>query len=223
MKTFKTLATAAAVSLSTSASATVLTFDQIDVANDVAINQSYGDRVTGGSDAVGSYGTAGGATGNVVVEYFNLGPNESLLWTTGYNDLENVLFVEPDGTAEPIALRFTADAGYNVVLNSFTIGNFGGAVTLPNIRVSDGTSNLLDVDNFALEATSGDASIFEPGAQGQELTLFVDLFGLGGNSDNIGLDNISFSQIAVSAVPLPAGLPLMLGGFGLLAWMRRRS
>ena len=223
MKTFKTLATAVAVSLSTSASATVLTFDQIDVADNAAINQSYGDRVTGGSDAVGSYGTAGGATGNVVVEYLNLGPNESLLWTTGYNDLENVLFVEPDGTAEPIALRFTADAGYNVVLNSFTIGNFGGAVTLPNIRVSDGTSNLLDVDNFALEATSGDASIFEPGAQGQELTLFVDLFGLGGNSDNIGLDNISFSQIAVSAVPLPAGLPLMLGGFGLLAWMRRRS
>lgn len=64
--------------------------------------------------------------------------------------------------------------------------------------------------------------MFSPGVEGRQLTLFVDIFGLGGNSDNVGLDNISFSQVAVSAVPLPAGFTLLLGALGLLALGRRR-
>jgi len=120
MNTSKLIA-AAGISLTaalftTTASATVLTFDQVGITNGITVDQDYGDRVTGASDLSGSYGTAGGATGNVVVEYLNLGPNVSLLWTGGYNDLDNVLYVEPDGTADPMAIRFTADAGYNVVL-----------------------------------------------------------------------------------------------------------
>ena len=156
----KLLAFAAAISFVAAGQtqATVLTFDQIGAGNGTDIDQNYGDRVTGTSDAAGSYGAGGGATGNIVVEYLNIGANDTELWTTGYNDLVNVLYVEPDGTPDPIAVRFTADAGYNVVLDSFTIGNFGSAVTLPNIRVSDGTSNLLDIDDFALESTSGEAS-----------------------------------------------------------------
>lgn len=228
MNTSKLIA-AAGISLTaalftTTASATVLTFDQVGITNGITVDQDYGDRVTGASDLSGSYGTAGGATGNVVVEYLNLGPNVSLLWTGGYNDLDNVLYVEPDGTADPMAIRFTADAGYNVVLNEFTIGNYGGAVTLPNIRVSNGNTSLFSIDNFALASTSGSASVFSPNVQGQELTLIVDLFGLGGSSDNIGLDNISFSQIVVAAVPLPAGSLLLLSGLsGFAAFNRRKQ
>ncbi len=55
----------------------------------------------------------------------------------------------------------------------------------------------------------------------QELSIHIDTTGLGGNSDNIGLDNIQFSQTAV--VPVPAAMWLFgTGVIGLLSIVKRK-
>lgn len=48
------------------------------------------------------------------------------------------------------------------------------------------------------------------------------LFGFGGRTDTIRFNNTSFTA-EVSAVPVPAGLPLLVTGLGAVAWMRRRK
>ena len=60
---------------------------------------------------------------------------------------------------------------------------------------------------------------FSPNVTATSLRMTVDVSGLGGNSDNVGFDNIQFSQgLAVSSVPGPvAALP-----FALLALRRRQ-
>jgi len=53
------------------------------------------------------------------------------------------------------------------------------------------------------------------------LELFVNTAPLGRLSDNIGLDNIVFSQQQVSPVPLPAAVWLFLTAFGALVGVKR--
>ncbi len=56
-----------------------------------------------------------------------------------------------------------------------------------------------------------------PNIFGESLTIAINTAGLGGNSDNIALDNIQFSQ--VSAVPVPAAFWLF--GSGLIGLIGR--
>jgi hypothetical protein len=57
------------------------------------------------------------------------------------------------------------------------------------------------------------------------ITIVVDSTGLGGSTDNIGLDNITFSESEVTAgVPEPGSLILVsLGAPILYLLLRRRS
>src|SRR5688500_9184563 len=144
-----------------------------------------------------SYGAAGGFTPDAVVDYIGKGTQQDVnFWPTGYNQLVNVAEYEPDG-APGYQVRLTADPGFLVRLESFDVGNFGGQITIPAIRVLDQSGQpLFSQTNFVLGASSGPHSnfTFSLALMDSSLTIDFDLSGLGGNSDNVGLDNVRFGQ-----------------------------
>jgi len=213
---------------SVNAFATSLTFELVDCQTDrCLVDQDYGDRVVGTSDAVGSYGAAGGNTPNVTVEYVPTDGRDSLShWTTGYNELENVLYNEQDG-ALGFSVIFTADPGFEVTLESLNVGNFGPALNSSigqSLQIFGENMEQLFTQELELErgvASSGNSLLISAGVSGRVLELFVNTAPLGRLSDNIGLDNIVFSQQQVSPVPLPAAVWLFLTAFGALVGVKR--
>ncbi len=200
------------------AGASVLIFDISGFNDGDFLDENYGDRVTTTTSGNFTYGSTGGFTPNVEVAYN--GADDLSLWTTGYNELTNVAYFEPESGAG-YSITFTADPGYFVSLLSFNLGNFGVSVTLPNLQVQNQLGDILfNQDDVVLNSSSGSSSFFDLGtsATGAELTLFIDTTGLGGNSDNVGIDNIVFSQVAV---PEPSSVLLAILGMSA-CFLRRR-
>jgi len=217
-----TLTTVVCLLLSIPAHATVLTFDIAGATNPSTMPQSYGDAVTATNMGSFSYGALGGFTPNVSVSYESATGGELNFWSTGYNDLVNVLENEADGEIG-YSITFTADPGFRVVLESLDMGNWGAAITVPGMEIKNGSgSTLANYPSILLadSATQSHAS-FTPSVQGQTLVLHVDTTGLSTNSDNVGLDNIQFSQVVV---PEPAAACLVATALlGLLPLRSRRS
>ena len=147
------------------ASATLLTFDQarnatgtqvVPIQAGANVPQDYGDRVTGSPMTVPggafTYGNGGeGFTPNVVVDYFS--GNRVSLWTTGYGDLENVLFAGQG--ANSLNLRFTADAGYEVLLFDFALAGWPTSdYTIDAVTVTGGGATLFAENDVPVQ---GDA------------------------------------------------------------------
>ena len=183
--------------------------------------QGYGDRVTSTTNGVFSYGAGGGFTPNVVVDYMKLGSLAELsFWTSGYSDLTNILYNEPDGD-DSYTVRFVADSGFLVRLDSFDLGNFGVAVTLPGLSIVDGLGNsLFSSSSIPVGAADVPHQIynFSGGLFAEEIRVIVNTTGLAGNSDNIGLDNIQFGQ---TAIPEPNAAVLLVTGAALVLRRRR--
>lgn len=236
--TLRTLAAATALTAGLAAGAaqaTVLTFD-VDNSKptaSVSMPQTYGDRVVAAVQGGATYGVgAEGFTGNVVVDYAG-SPQTSLIhWPTAYGDLTNVLENETDG-ATYIDLTFTADAGFQVVLFGFDLAGWPSKdYALPGgVRVTSGADSLFSQTNVLVQGdTTGPRHTsfdFGAGLSGQALTLRIDLAGLAGNSDNIGLDNVRFGQVALPTTPVPepatwALMILGMAGAGAALRQRRR-
>ncbi|MBN2512483.1 MAG: hypothetical protein JXB18_06055 [Sedimentisphaerales bacterium] len=179
--------------------AAVLTFDISGLPNGYIISNDYGDRVSCSQIGNFHYGLESGVTPNITVTYagdhtWSAFPT---FWTTGYNDLYNVIENESDGDTG-YQVIFQADPNVIVQLKSFDVGNWGGQLNVPEIRVtnSDGTI-LFQTTNVTLPASSVKQHVhfdMPPDVRGTKLILRVDTTNLGGASDNIGLDNICFSQ-----------------------------
>lgn len=208
------------------ASATVLTFEVSGgVVNHANMPQSYGDNVAAALQGGHSYGVgAEGFTPNVVVDYGAAGEDPAL-WTTGYGDLTNVLFNDADNDTT-FTTRFTADAGYLVSLLGFDLASFlSGGQTIQGFTIRDVGANTVLFSQGATFITGTTHNPFSfNGVSANTLELVIDLTGLGGVSDDIGIDNIRFSQ---SLVPVGGGVPepsvwamLLLGFFGAGAMVR---
>ena len=213
----------AAMLVGSQAGATVLTFDIAGAANSSEMPQAYGDNVTATTMGGFSYGAAGGFTPNVAVSYASDVNGILNFWSTGYNDLFNVVENEADGQTG-YRIEFIAQAGFNVVLDSLNMGNWGSAITVPGLSVADGSGTVLfSATNIALPANSTPSSLFFDfgGISANKLVLHVNTSGLGVNSDNVGLDNIQFSQS--TAVPVPAAAWLFGSGLFALAGLARRK
>ena len=125
--------------------ATMLTFDQfvdpaktIRVANNNQLpNQAYGDNVSDFSPAgpvngqYVNYGSDGGLTPNVAVEYRWYLPSDgsgglggSLMFNFGYGPLEYVAYAAAGGSPWLSEIRFIPEADYSVRINSFDYAGF---------------------------------------------------------------------------------------------------
>jgi hypothetical protein len=213
------------------ASATVLTFDIAGgISNFENMPPAYGDNVAATLQGGHSYGVgAEGFTPNVVVSYGIPGPliiEDPALWTTGYGDLTNIYFQDSDGDTT-FTTRFTADAGYLVNLLSFDMASFLTAgQTIQGFTIRDVGANTVLFTQGSTFITGATHNAFNfTGVSANSLELVVNLTGLGSRSDDIGLDNIRFSQSLVppGGVPEPSVWALMIGGFfGAGAMLRSR-
>ncbi len=205
------------------ATATVLTFDIDGATNGSLMPQNYGDSVTVSTMGGFSYGSAGGFTPNVNVTYEGDSGNDLNFWSTGYNDLFNVVENEPD-SHNGYSITFVADTGYQVSLASLDMGNWGGAISVPELSITDGNGlELFSESNIPLVANGVQShTSFDFGSLlANTLILHIDTTGLGGNSDNVGLDNIQFSQVAT--VPVPAAFWLFGSAIAGLISVTRAS
>jgi hypothetical protein len=209
------------------ASATVLTFNVSGgVGNHANIQQSYGDNVAAVLQGGHSYGVgAEGFTPNVVVDYGAAGEDPAL-WTTGYGDLANVHFNDADGDTT-FTTRFTADSGYLVNLLGFDMASFlSGGQTIQGFTIRDVGANTVLFAQGSTFITGATHNTFSfTGVSANTLELVINLTGLGGVSDDIGLDNVRFGQALAptGGVPEPSTWALLIGGFlGAGAMLRSR-
>ena len=203
----------------------VLTFDQSGAFDGSAFDPAYGDRVVASPDSNGhAYdiiaGTGLGLTPNVEVNYVGSDSGEPRIWTTGYGNLPFVLFDDLD-FSDGFGVELVADPGFEVGIIGFDLAAFGSDQVIPRVQiVNESGASVWSAAGAQTISGSTRSSFSTGGVFGSSLTIDIDLTGLGGGSDNIGIANIQFGQ---RAVPEPSGAGLLLMGvFGLLA-RRKRS
>ena len=205
-------------SLAGEANGAVLTFDIAGIGNFDNVAQNYGDRITATTIGNFSYGAAEGLTPNVEIDYGSTDPS---LWTTGYGDLTNVLFENVDNTGF-LTITLMADPGFEVILHSFDVASFSSSDdTIDLVGVGDAplSSSLFGETNAIISATTSTAYDFLTPLQASEVVITIDSRNIGSSNDNIGIDNITFSQVAI---PEPSSaLLLVFGGLGIIG--RRRK
>ncbi len=198
--------------------AAVLTFDIAGSTDFSAIDQDYGDRITSASTGNFSYGIAEGFTTNVVVSYGNSDPS---FWSTGYGNLTNVLFEDTDNIGI-LTITFTADPDFEVRLHSFDLAAFGGSdLTIALVDVSGSGGSLFSASNATISASTFTPFAFGTPLQSDQVTITINATNLGSLNDNIGIDNITFSQVDI---PEPfSHLLFGLGVLGLAVAIRRMN
>lgn len=203
-----------------SARAVVLTFDLTGIANFQNINQAYGDNVTAFTSGGFSYGSAHGLTPNIVVAYGNTDP---ALWTTGFGSLTNILNEDQDNTGI-LTITLTADAGYEVQLHGFDLAAFpvfGSDPTVGALTITSGATTLHSQNSFLVSQTAFTPFTFGTPLAGASIVIQIDARNLGAANDDIGLDNLAFSQVAI---PEPSTWAALAGASALLgALVRRRN
>jgi hypothetical protein len=188
-----------------SAHATVLTFDGFGD-NEIVL-QSYGDRVT---DFGAVYGSAGGPTPNIVVDYVPVTNNIPLTnWTSGYASLTNALSSIEFDTQGFVQLM--PDPGYDVILNNFQVGAWADeAFPGSRVFVTQGTgATVFDTGTFTFPPFVVETYPGAPLRSSSGFRIHVHDFG------DLGIDNIAFSQ--VPTIPEPEQYLLWLSGLGLIA------
>lgn len=205
------------------AQVTVLTFDYPGSGNGLPVDQVYGDNVTAADMGGRLYGGSAPFTPDITVLYSggNAGP---AFWGPDYGDLTNVIYGEP---TQLLLVTFTPGNGALVGLNSFDLGGWLRTdYVINSVQVFADGNPVFQQFNVPVEGNAGHSPfVFNNVTATTFLTIQIDATNLGGESDNIGIDNISFTQINPSAAaPEPGTLALLGAGMGLMgmAVIRRR-
>jgi hypothetical protein len=212
--TISFLAFGATAALSTVASATTLTFDALNLLNYGAIPTNLGSNASspGAGYVMGAGWTPDVAVSMSTVDSFGALLNGNLsYWNQQYGDLTDVAFPVSSGNYARITL--SASGGNTVTINSFDLGGYlTNSLNATRIRVLDSSGNILwNQDNTTVNGTGPSHSSYLPAITAQSLTLEW------GDSWNIGLDNLNFTQ---STVPEPASVAFL--SLGALALIKRR-
>ncbi|RMF37519.1 MAG: VPLPA-CTERM sorting domain-containing protein [Alphaproteobacteria bacterium] len=134
-------------------------------------------------------------------------------WSSGYSDLDHIAYAAGNGKVGE--LKFTVLPGYQITFDSFDAGSLAAPGLAGTFKIFDGNWN----EHWSSTATILNAShaSFAPG-----ITLTGTAYFQWGTDWNVGIDNFTYSVAAVSSVPLPAALPLLLTAFGMLGLVGRR-
>jgi len=182
---------------------TILIFEPPPAINDEAVRQDYGDNVAAASQGGFDYGdTDGTFTPNVVVSY---GPGAVFEWDDDYGDLTNVIYsLDDDDDPGDGDVTLTADAGFEVLLHSFDMAGWPNQdYVINSVKVfqNDDVVPIFSQSEVPIEGDFVGVSrhstfTFDPPLEAQKLRISFDSSDLGSQSDNIGFDNIRFSQKA---------------------------
>jgi len=225
MRAIRTLSAVLCASyLLSSAYATVLTFDNVDLDdppyNEQPIPLNYGSRVdASGVDVDGrtNFDLTYGETPNVAVQMFTANYSDwsqltnLFVWVSNYADLTDVAYHSFNQGARFI---FTADSEYYVRLHSFQMGGWPNTNrTLPFLEVLVDGNPVFTQTNIVISGTTANTFSFDPDVvKGGVIEIRF------GNDWNVAIDNIGFSQ---ELIPEPASLTLLGAGLAGLALRRR--
>ncbi len=168
---------------------------------------------------------SGAASGTIVLDWVGVDisdhTNLNLTWFVAESDATNG-FEDWDATTNFQIDAQIDGAGYNSVFSIRSELGVDGNQTNERARVDtdfDGVGDGAEITNAFSEFA---ASL----ADGSLLDIQVSFFDLNGNDEDLAFDNLKLTgDIKIAAVPVPAGLALMLpviGAFGVLGARRRR-
>lgn len=233
----------AAVTFTSSASATILTF-QMGQPDGASVLPAYGNRVGGAPQPpFFQYGDLANPTPNITVTYgtgLKFAPSAPGNPARQYGDLTEVIYHQPVAVGESaiINITLTADPGFRVLLWYFDLAaivNFNEDLPVKSIRVTNALSGADLIAPIFNQGTPQNPLSIVPGTMparhnryifpdapvsAQSINIAIDVLNLGvAKVDRIGLDNIRFTQDP----PIPAsGSAAALAVGGLLAARRRR-
>lgn len=222
MKTFLAAAVCC-VGLSGAAAATTVNFDNFDEGDVLGSGSDLGGGIIADVTAIGGiaeavvFDTAPGttSTGN---DPDLTSPFTNAEDSSDTRDFGNGLIVQENRTGGP------DDAVGGSLIFSF--GSLWSFASLYLLDAEAGTSATLfsggvEVASFTLDASNESETGGNP--NNNEFTLL----GFGGAvGDMLRIDFVAsgaLGEFEINAVPLPAGLPLLLAGLGAFAWVRRRG
>lgn len=180
------------ISLGANASAgTILDFNGLGLSNFNSIPVNYGSRAAQTPNVEVGYRSYNATTGAVIFNYLTY-------WGAGYGTLAGVGYAVEDGLGAEI--RFRADPGYYVTIESFQMAAYGGADINSNVRLADEAGNLLLDLGSPVSVSGSSFTSFNPNyTHAGVLRLQF------GTNWRVGIDNIAFSQ---SVVPEPTSVAL---------------
>ena len=158
-----------------------------------AIPQSYGDNLPGAANVTVEYRTVDPANNNTTFSSLSY-------WDTGYGDLVDVAF--PGAASNLAELSLVPEPGWRVRLNGFDIAGWL-QTDHPNqtLRILDENFNsMIDYSPVVIHGAGPTHDSYAP-----NLTSAGRLRIQWGPDWNVGIDNVSFSQVAV---PEPSSLLL---------------
>jgi hypothetical protein len=158
----------------------------------------YGNRVTGAVQDGFLYGLDGGPTPHIVTAY-NVGGLPVLFsWANDFGDLKHVIFAQEPHVFE---LQLVADPGYRVVLNSLDMAAWPYLdYTINSVEILNQNDTPLYSENSvlilgAINGSDPQHTHFDfSGISGTVLKIRYDSTNM--DSDDIGIDNIDFSEAA---------------------------
>lgn len=175
-------------------SATILTFEGLNLKNYGVISQDYGDKVDSVSDGIGNYREGTGFTPNISLSYKTTDSQRNIVgewikyWSNEYGDLIDVAFAEQNGHFAEITL--SPEKGYRITLNGFDMAGWKNDHLLDTLQVLDKDGVVLwDAGVDTIHGIEAIHDSFSPKiSSDSEITI------LWGKNWNTGIDNIDFNQ-----------------------------